>query len=421
MMFLFDTSTSFLLYALYEKLKVEKGKLEDLDKETQNQETHSSTTAPGSRRLLIMLYITAVSLYWMAQYLYIPTLPVYVRSKTDTLSLVGGVLSMYGLWQAIIRLPLGIVADWLGRRKPFIVICFALIGLGTWMMGITDNVIWLIIGRAIIGVAAGSWVLLIVAFNRLFPPREMVRATAMLTFVASFSKMLSTGMTGFLNNLGGYPLAFFLAAGTAMLAILVVLPIKEQRRDPQRDVLLPSALNAILEYVIFGVTLGFLPILANQLGATDVIQGILVTMNIAVFTAGTLVTTVIVRRTGVRRLVYLSFILLSTGIGLAALASSLFLIFVAQIFIGLGAGISYPVLMGMSIEHVAEAERATAMGLHQAVYAVGMFTGPWLSGILADIMGIQPMFGVTGLTCLGLGLLGTRWLSEKCGCHDSPV
>ena len=42
------------------------------------------------------------------------------------------------------------------------------------------------------------------------------------------------------------------------------------------------------------------------------------------------------------------------------------------------------------------------MGLHQAVYAIGMFAGPWLSGILADAMGIRPMFGVTAFACLGL-------------------
>jgi MFS family permease len=69
--------------------------------------------------------------------------------------------------------------------------------------------------------------------------------------------------------------------------------------------------------------------------------------------------------------------------------------------------------MGMSIQRVADAERATAMGLHQAVYAIGMFGGPWLSGILADAIGIQPMFGVTAAACLVLGVLGTHWLVEE--------
>jgi MFS family permease len=34
------------------------------------------------------------------------------------------------------------------------------------------------------------------------------------------------------------------------------------------------------------------------------------------------------------------------------------------------------------------------MGIHQAVYAVGMFTGPWIGGILADAVGIRGMFAI---------------------------
>jgi MFS family permease len=128
---------------------------------------------------------------------------------------------------------------------------------------------------------------------------------------------------------------------------------------------------------------------------------------------GNLLATSIVGRTGARRLVYLSFVLLAAGLGGAALTPSLALLFVSQFCVGLSQGIGYPVLMGMSIQHVADEERTTAMGLHQAVYAIGMFAGPWVSGILAERMGIQPMFGVTGFACLALGVFVPRWLVEQ--------
>ena len=69
--------------------------------------------------------------------------------------------------------------------------------------------------------------------------------------------------------------------------------------------------------------------------------------------------------------------------------------------------------MGMSIENVAEAERTTAMGLHQAVYAIGMFAGPWLSGILAVTIGIQPMFWATASACLVLSFVLARLLGRS--------
>ena len=59
---------------------------------------------PTSRTLIIR-YVVAVSMFWTALYLYVPTLPTYVESKSETLALVGVVLAQYGLWQAIARLP----------------------------------------------------------------------------------------------------------------------------------------------------------------------------------------------------------------------------------------------------------------------------------------------------------------------------
>lgn len=75
-------------------------------------------------------------------------------------------------------------------------------------------------------------------------------------------------------------------------------------------------------------------------------------------------------------------------------------------------GTGTPILMGMSIQKVQPSDRATAMGLHQGVYAIGMFAGPWLSGIMADAMGIQPMFAVTAGLCLAFGLIGLKFLNR---------
>ena len=193
-----------------------------------------STASVGSQRLTVALFTVAAFLYWVALYLYVPTLPTYVQSKTHDLALVGTVLSMYGLWQAFVRLPLGITVDWLGWRKPFIIIGLGLVGLGAWTMGTTGSVNGLTIGRAITGLAAGTWVLLVVGFTSLFPPQEVVRASATLTLCSSIARMVGTSVTGSLNEVGGYSLAFFLATGVAALAILMMLFIPEQRRPPKQ-------------------------------------------------------------------------------------------------------------------------------------------------------------------------------------------
>ena len=369
------------------------------------------------------LYTAAVALYWMALYFYVPTLSTCAHTKTDDLAVVGLALSMYGLWQMVVRLPLGIVADWLGRRKPFIVAGFVLTGLGAAVMGAAPGIAGVGVGRAITGLAAATWVPLLVVFSGLFPPEDAVRASTTVTLISSVSRVFATGLNGTFNKLGGYSLAFYLAAGAAALALLVVLPAKEPARESKRpslksvgalitrkDVLLPSVLSAVNQYANWGATFTFIPILAAQLQASDEAKSLMVSVNLLVFTGGNLLARQIVGRIGARRLAQLSFVLLFVGVGGAALVQSLSALFVAQFLIGVSQGIGYPVLMGMSIRYVDDVQRTTAMGLHQSVYAIGMFTGPWLSGVLAERIGIQPMFGVTAVVVLIVGLV----LSQQC-------
>jgi MFS family permease len=377
----------------------------------------------GERRTKIAFFIVIVFLYWMALYLYVPTLPTYAQTKTQNLALIGTILAQYGLWQAIVRLPIGIASDWIGRRKPFLLIGMVFAGAGAYVMGSAGDAEGVLIGRAITGLAAGTWVPLVVAFSSLFPPGEAVRASATLTLVGSLGRVLATALNGPLNNLGGYGLAFTLATGVAGVALLVTLAVPETRlpaKPPsldrlkrlaaRRDVLLPSLLSAVAQYVAWGVSFGFLPILAKQLGADSVTLSLFTTLNLICYTGGNLAATTAVKHFGAQRMAYLSFLLIFFGTLGAAVAPSLATLMAAQVCLGLAVGTAYPVLMGMSIVHVGEQERGAAMGLHQAVYAIGMFAGPWLSGILAEMMGIRPMFGVTAFGALLLGMLGTRTL-----------
>lgn len=380
-------------------------------------------------KLVIGLYIVIAFLYWVSLYLYIPTLPTYIQSKVSDLATVGIILSMYGLWQALVRLPLGIAADWLGWRKPFIVICLIMSALGAWLLARADSANGLLVGRAVTGLAAGTWVPLVAVFSSQFPPAEAVRATAIVMFVSSVARMTGTGLTGWLNDWsGGYSLAFFLAAGVAILAVLLVLPAPEQRRPSvppalgstgrlivRKDVLLPAILAAVSQYADWGITFSFMPILAKTLGGTGATQSLMLSMHLGMIALGNLAASAVSNRVGARRLVYISFGLQAVGIGLAALAPSLAVLFVAQFCLGLAQGINNPVLMGLSIRYVSDGERTTAIGLHQAVYASGMFAGPWLSGILADAFGLRPMFGITAGVCLLIGV----WLISRLGSRGS--
>lgn len=359
-------------------------------------------------RIRIFLFLTVTFLFWTALYLYVPTLPIYIKTRTTNLTMVGLVLSMYGLWMAVIRLPMGLIGDSLGWEKPLIILGIFTAVLGAFIMGRGNTLTMLAVGRAFTGLSAGTWVLLIAVFSTFFDLDQAVFASSMLTFSASLGRMIGTGLTGFLNQMGGYQLSFYLAAVTGILAIIVVFFVKEKRRPPEKvslksithlltrkDVLLPTIISIFVHYGDWSVTFGFLPILAQQMGAGDVTKSMLISVNIASITVANLLNTLVLKRVKHLFLLSIGALLFFAGIVLIAFAPSITQLFGGTICMGFAFGIVYPILVGLSIQKVADGQRSTAMGIHQSLYATGMFTGSWLSGIIADRIGIRPMFLIT--------------------------
>ena len=372
--------------------------------------------------------LAASFFFWGALYLYVPSLAEYVKIHVSSLAIVGVVLSMYGLWQGVVRIPLGIVVDATGRGKPYLIAGFLLAALGAAIMGVSHTASGLTLGRALTGVAAGTWVPMIVIFAGFFPPEQAVFATSLLTFSSSFGQVVATSMTGLLNQVGGYGLSFDLAVVAALLAVVVMAVTRlapaarsaggtSLPRGPtsfasilavfsRRDVLAPSFAGAVLQFGNWAVVFSFLPLLAKQVGASDVATGLLVSLAVVAGALSNLVTTFIVNRIEMRATLIASFALLAGGIFLAALAQSVGLLFVSTIVIGIATGFGYPALMGLSIQRVETDRRTTAMGIHQAVYSIGMFAGPWIGGIIAEHMGIRTMFAMTAAFCfVGASLL----------------
>jgi MFS family permease len=375
----------------------------------------SLATTKTQRKLGLVLYAVIAFLYWAALYIYAPTLPLYAKSLSDDLALIGFALSLYGLGHIVIRLPLGIAAAWFGHAKQFILIGLFLVGSGALVMGLSSDIRSLAIGRSITGIAAGTWVPLVLVYTGLFPVEKGIRATTMLTLVGSLARLAASTTTGLLNEFGGYHLSFFVAAALAWTAILVLLPANKDSHPvrrismreirqiiSRREVLAPSLLSAIAQHSDWGITFSFLPILGKQLGGSDLSLSFLLTLYLLMFVLGNLAAATLTSRFGLLPVVAASFIVLSSGVGILFIIKTLPWVFITQAFVGLAQGVCHPVLMGMSIQYTKEEERPIALGLHQNVYAIGMFTGPWLSGIFAGLFGFRSTFGLTAVTSVAL-------------------
>ena len=73
---------------------------------------------------------------------------------------------------------------------------------------------------------------------------------------------------------------------------------------------------------------------------------------------------------------------------------------------GMARGIVNTLLISLSLRAVAPEDRATGMGIYQAIYAAGMLAGPVVSGYLAQASSLAAVFYLLAAVSLAAGLLG---------------
>lgn len=152
-------------------------------------------------------------------------LPVFALYAEDldyaTPVLVGLAIGIYGLTQAVLQIPFGLLSDRIGR-KPVIVAGLLLFALGSVIAATADDIWLIIVGRAIQGSGAIAAAIMALLADL---TRESQRTKAMamvgITIGMSFSVALILGPL--LHHWVGMSGIFWLTAGLAVLGILILL------------------------------------------------------------------------------------------------------------------------------------------------------------------------------------------------------
>jgi MFS family permease len=112
-------------------------------------------------------------------------------------------------------------------------------------------------------------------------------------------------------------------------------------------------------------------------------------------------------RFGTRRIVIIGF--LSAAVFTAAIpfCPNLGWLAVTQMFNGVAQALYFPLLLSLAIRNFVPAERATAMGLYQSVYSMGMFLGPYIAGALNAFGGLKAGFLFGSVLGLAAAILST--------------
>ena len=386
-------------------------------------ETSSERARRPRGRLELGLALGAYALFWMSLYVYVPVLPTYARDLGAPLGVVGLVVGVYGLAQIVLRIPLGLASDRLGRRKPF----FGLLATaGAATLALAPAAWALALGRAIVGVGASTFVVSLIYLADLFPSGQLARAVSVLVAVSQLSQVVILIAGGLVAERWGVPTTFWAAAGLALAGMLLLAPVPERpptgsqsagigslvRSGLRRDVVTVSAIAAVLQYGTFGLTYAFLPVYARDLGATESALGLLTTAAVAASALAALALAFVGDRVHARGAVMVGFLMAALSAAAVPMIADLGVLTASQALGGFGRGLVFAPLATLSIRRVPPRERGAAMGVFQAVYALGMFLGPATSGALAEWLGLDRMFLVVAALSIMGALAAARWLGR---------
>lgn len=154
-------------------------------------------------------------------FMVLPLLALYSEDLVGSSAfLLGLALGAYGLAQAVLQIPFGLVSDRIGR-KPVIVFGLLLFAAGSLWAGQADTIYGVIGGRVLQGAGAiASTVMALVADLTRDEQRTKAMAVVGMSIGASFALALVLGPV--LASWGGLSLVFNVTAALALVGIVIV-------------------------------------------------------------------------------------------------------------------------------------------------------------------------------------------------------
>lgn len=166
-------------------------------------------------------------------FLILPVLSIYSNQiEGSTPFLIGLAMGIYGITQAILQIPFGILSDHFGRKK-IITLGLIIFAIGSIVAGLSTHITGVIIGRALQGAGAIAAVVLALTAD-LTREDQRTKAMAFIGMSIGLAFMLALMGAPLLEPLIGVQGMFFMTAILSLLAIILlwkVVPTPVQAKN----------------------------------------------------------------------------------------------------------------------------------------------------------------------------------------------
>ena len=341
-------------------------------------------------------------LYWFSLYTYIPFQVPYLYALNVTPSIVGIILGLYGASQMILRFPFGIISDYFGKYKIFIVLGSLLSAVSCIIKIVYPSANGFLIGNILTGVAASTWLMYMVLYYSYFDRSKEHMAASKCLVANVIGMFLGFLFATIFYQKFGMNLMLIAAALAAFAATILALFLKEEKREKKNNIkdlilviknkrlLFFSALSIIEQGIHMAASVSFTLNRIKELGGASYLVGIasLLNMFFAIVSAY-IASTSFASKRGSKFYVPFSFVLLGLYCVAVILTKNIFVIVASQILSGLSIGMLASYLTSEALIEIDRDKKSSAMGFYQTAYSIGIFIYPIITGKIVEMYSIE--------------------------------
>jgi MFS family permease len=332
-----------------------------------------------------------------------PVLPLYIASFTTSYTLVGLVLSAFGISRIFIEIPGGRLMDRVGR-KPIIIVGYTLVTASHVLAGFALTPGELAISRMFLGIGSA----LILSASRIYVTEistkdQRLRYLSLFQGTSSIAGIVGPTLGGLIADTLGIRNNFFIATLISIIGLLLVVNLKtsappdratmRERRprllDSVKDprIIAISAACFMIFFFYSSIKGTLLPIYSAQvLQLTAFEIGLVFSLLSAITVLGLLFSThQLETRLGRAMLLPVSLLICAIAIVLVSLAFNLFTLAAFIIPLGIGLSILQPTPWTMISDHAHPEHRGVTMGVARTIADTGHLIGPPMVGWLLDL------------------------------------
>lgn len=341
-------------------------------------------------------------LYWFSLYTYIPFQVPYLYALNVTPSIVGIILGLYGASQMILRFPFGIISDYFGKYKIFIVLGSLLSAISCIIKMVYPTANGFLVGNILTGVAASTWLMYMVLYYSYFDRSKEHMAASKCLVANVIGMFLGFLFATIFYQKFGMNLMLIAAALAAFAATILALFLKEEKREKKNNIkdlilviknkrlLFFSVLSIIEQGIHMAASVSFTLNRIKELGGASYLVGIasLLNMFFAIVSAY-IASTSFASKRGSKFYVPFSFVLLGLYCVAVILTKNIFVIVASQILSGLSIGMLASYLTSEALIEIDRDKKSSAMGFYQTAYSIGIFIYPIITGKIVEMYSIE--------------------------------